>query len=151
MDVADWEEAYVKYADDLVRFAATLVGSDDAEDLVATTFLNVLRSDSTNVTQRRAYLYRSVVNTAQKHHRTERRRERREALTAVSGAHEGDETEPGVHRALLGLSRQQRAVVHLTYWEDLAPSAVGERLGVSEGTVRKQLARARRALRESLE
>jgi len=46
---------------------------------------------------------------------------------------------------------QQRAVIHLTYWEDLTPSVVATRLGVSEGTVRRQLARARDRLRKVLD
>ncbi len=53
--------------------------------------------------------------------------------------------------ALRSLSVQQRAVVHLTYWEDLTPAAVAERLGVSDGTVRRQLARGRDRLRKVLD
>ena len=56
------------------------------------------------------------------------------------------------HRALAQLSEQQRAVVYLTYWEDLAS---GRRSpvcsSVSDGTVRKQLARARDQLRRILD
>ena len=53
--------------------------------------------------------------------------------------------------ALRSLSVQQRAVVHLTYWEDLTPAVVAERLGVSDGTVRRQLAHARDRLRKVLD
>lgn len=48
-----------------------------------------------------------------------------------------------VHRALAHLTPQQRAVIFLAYWEDLAPPQIAATLAVSEGTVRKQLARAR--------
>ena len=54
-------------------------------------------------------------------------------------------------RALAGLSPQQRAVVYLTYWDDLTPAQVAALLGVSEGSVRKQLARAREQLRRVLD
>ena len=54
-------------------------------------------------------------------------------------------------RALANLSPQQRAVVYLTYWEDLTPAQIAELLEVSEGTVRKQLARAREQLRRILQ
>jgi len=57
---------------------------------------------------------------------------------------------PEVARAVAHLSPQQRAVVFLTYWDDLDTSAVASLLGVSEGTVRKQLARARSQLRKVL-
>ncbi|MGI8516877.1 MAG: RNA polymerase sigma factor [Acidimicrobiia bacterium] len=57
---------------------------------------------------------------------------------------------PEVARAVSALSTQQRAVVFLTYWDDLDVEAVAELLGVTAGTVRKQLARARAHLREVL-
>jgi RNA polymerase sigma-70 factor (ECF subfamily) len=60
------------------------------------------------------------------------------------------ELEPEVSAAVAGLSPQQRAVVFLTYWDDLDPRSVGALLGVGEGTVRKQLNRARARLREVL-
>ena len=63
----------------------------------------------------------------------------------------GPEGADEVLASLAALSPQQRAVVHLTYWEDLTPHAVAARLGVSDGTVRRQLARARKRLREVLD
>ena len=48
------------------------------------------------------------------------------------------------------LSVQQRAVTYLTYWHDWSVSQVAEALGVGEGTVRRQLARARTRLRGAL-
>jgi RNA polymerase sigma factor (sigma-70 family) len=48
------------------------------------------------------------------------------------------------------LSVQQRAAVYLTYWEDLAPHVVADRMGVSIGTVKRHLARARKRLGELL-
>jgi RNA polymerase sigma factor (sigma-70 family) len=55
-----------------------------------------------------------------------------------------------VAAALDLLPLQQRAVVVLTYWLDLDPASVAQVLGVSDGTVRKQLARARARLKEAL-
>jgi RNA polymerase sigma factor (sigma-70 family) len=49
------------------------------------------------------------------------------------------------------LSLRQRAVVFLTYWEDLGPASVAELLGISEGAVRRHLARARARLKEVLD
>ena len=61
------------------------------------------------------------------------------------------DTRPDVIQAVIGLSPQQRACVYLTYWEDLAPNAVAELLGIGEGTVKSYLARARARLREILD
>lgn len=52
--------------------------------------------------------------------------------------------------ALGELSPQQRSVVYLAYWEDLSVADIAGTLEVSEGTVRRQLARARDRLRKVL-
>jgi RNA polymerase sigma factor (sigma-70 family) len=49
------------------------------------------------------------------------------------------------------LGVRQRAVIVLTYWADLEPAAIADWLGVSEGSVRSHLARARANLREVLD
>ena len=53
-------------------------------------------------------------------------------------------------RAVAALSVRQRAVIVLTYWLDLHPAGIAGLLGVSEGAVRRHLARARAHLREVL-
>ena len=45
------------------------------------------------------------------------------------------------------LSPRQRAAVVLTYWDDLPPDETAEILEMSEGSVKKHLARARSKLR----
>jgi DNA-directed RNA polymerase specialized sigma24 family protein len=42
-------------------------------------------------------------------------------------------------------------VIFLTYWEDQSPAQIAALLAVSEGAVRKQLARARDHLRRILD
>ena len=63
---------------------------------------------------------------------------------------EGVERDDEVMEALAALTVQQRAVVVLTYWADLAPADAAQLLGVSTGSVKKQLSRARRKLRGAL-
>ena len=57
---------------------------------------------------------------------------------------------PEILDAVHLLSVQQRAVIVLTYWDDLKPASIAELLGVSEGSVKRQLARARSRLKETL-
>jgi RNA polymerase sigma-70 factor (ECF subfamily) len=142
-------ECYGAHADELVRFAASLVGSSDADDVVSAAVLGVLRARTGHVDDLGAYLYRSVVNAARKHWRTLDRRSRREAIRFDEAVEPAD-PRPEIAAALARLSPQQRAVVHLTYWEDLTPAMVAERLDVGEGTVRRQLARARSKLSVAL-
>ena len=55
-----------------------------------------------------------------------------------------------VLEAVAKLSVRQRAAVMLTYWEDLPAGDVAARLGVSVGSVKRHLARARARLKEQL-
>jgi RNA polymerase sigma factor (sigma-70 family) len=60
------------------------------------------------------------------------------------------EVRPEVLRAVQALSVKQRAVIVLTYWEDLGPSVIAQLMGISEGAVKRHLARARSHLKEEL-
>jgi RNA polymerase sigma-70 factor (ECF subfamily) len=55
-----------------------------------------------------------------------------------------------VLQAVERLSIQQRSAVFLTYWEDLSPEVVAQRMGISTGAVKRHLARARKRLGEML-
>lgn len=145
-------ELYEKYAGELVRFATGLVGPTDAADVVADTFVRVLGSRSwPDVDQQRAYLYRALLNEVRMRHRSTLRRRAREMRAADPEAVYDVEVRPELLEAMSVLSPQQRAAVVLSYWEDLTPSEVGDRLGVSEGSVRRQLARGRAKLRGVLD
>lgn len=142
-------ETYEKYACELVRFATGLVGPTDAADVVADAFVRVLGSGSwPDVDEERAYLYRAVLNEVRMRHRSAMRRRVREINAADREAVPEFEVRPEVLEAMSVLSSRQRAAVVLTYWEDLTPKEVARRLGVSEGSVRRHLARGRAKLRE---
>lgn len=145
---------YRRHAPELIRYATVLVGPDDAADVVSDAVIGAMRSPSWQaVEHRRAYLYRAVLNTSTSLRRSAARRRRREELVAARAplAVAPDESSVDARRALAGLSAQQRAVVFLTYWQDQDPGQIAELMDVSEGTVRKQLARARETLRRTLD
>ncbi len=149
--MTDNEDLYRKHGDELVRFATGLVGPFDAQDVVTDACLRAFRSRNwAAVTNRRAYLYRSVLNQARSHHRSTVRRRIRELATAVPGTFTPTLIDIDVMRAIDKLSVQQRAAVFLTYWEDLTPAEVAARLDISEGSVKRHLARARARLKELL-
>ncbi len=84
------------------------------------------------------------------HHRRNGRRVRREHLVVAGRRPTRTVTEDAPEELLTAfdeLSVQQRAVTYLTYWHDMSVAQVAEALGVSDGTVRRQLARARDRLR----
>lgn len=57
---------------------------------------------------------------------------------------------PAIRAALARLSEQDREVLLLVAWEQLAPAEVAIALGVRQGTVRSRLHRARSQLRQHL-
>ncbi len=151
MVVDDDGEMYRRYADELIRFATALVGPSFAEDVLATAVLNALATARwRSVENKRAYLYRSVVNEAAKVHRGTQRRTRRELQVAGAGSFEPDYVDPDVIAGLSDLSTRQRAVIYLTYWADLRPADVAAVIGSSRRTVERELATARRRLERTL-
>jgi RNA polymerase sigma-70 factor (ECF subfamily) len=145
------EEIYRKHADELVRFATGLVGPFDAQDVVAEACLRAFQSSGwSSVGNPRAYLYRTVLNEARAHHRSTLRRRLRETRTATTTTVELTTPDLDVLEAVAKLSVRQRAAVMLTYWEDLPAGDVAARLGVSVGSVKRHLARARARLKEQL-
>jgi RNA polymerase sigma-70 factor (ECF subfamily) len=151
--VMDNEAVYRHYSEELTRYATGLVGPFDAPDVVTDACLKAFETRKwPNVVDRRAYLYRTVLTVANDQHRRALARQIRELKAA------GPETIPDptadidleVLEAVARLSVQQRAAVFLTYWEDLTPDVVASRMGVSTGTVKRHLARARRRLGEML-
>jgi RNA polymerase sigma factor (sigma-70 family) len=144
-------EIYRKHAEELTRFATGLVGPSNAPDVVSEAVLRCLDSVQwRSVTERRAYLYRSVFNEASRFHRSSRRRRSREERAAQPEAVYQPAVRPEVLVAIGQLSVRQRAVIVLTYWDDLTPSSIAKLLGISEGAVRRHLARGRHRLKEAL-
>lgn len=145
------EEIYRSYAEELTRYATGLVGPFDAADVVSDACLKAFSARSwPDVLNRRAYLYRTVFSVAKDHHRSTLSRRLRELKTATPEAFTPQHIDVDVLEAIERLSMQQRAVVLLTYWADLTPEAVADRMGISTGAVKSHLARARKRLQEWL-
>lgn len=145
-------DAYRRHSMELVRFCSVLVGPDDANDVLSSAMVRLLEREPGGVQDFRAYLYRAVVNQARNFKRAEARRRAREQRVPLDRrSADLPEPYPEVRAAIEELSVRQRAVVYLTYWEDLGDEAVGKHLGIGAGSVRRHLARARRHLRRALD
>ena len=144
---------YLREASDLIRYATALVGPSHAEDAVADAMAKVLPTvDLARLSQPRAYLFRCVLNQVRQDQRRHRSRQRRERLVGMPAAESAPPASALDELGLLsGLSVRERAVVYLTYWEDLPVAGVAEVLGIGDGSVRRYLARARSKLRTRLE
>lgn len=140
----------------LLRTAYLLTGDrGHAEDLVQSSLLAAYRSWSRirEPAATEAYVRRILVR------RTLSWRKRRwrselvtDAVPETLGGQEpaSSETHDSLWPLVLALSERQRAVVVLTYYEDMAEAEVARLLGCSVGTVKSHRARALRALRERL-
>lgn len=146
------EQVYVKYSGELIRFATGLVGPWDAEDVLSGAVLSAMYSKHWPLVKNpRAYLYRSVVNQALQAQRSSASRRLREIRTGSRDEWDEANLHPEVLEVVRGLSVRQRAVIVLTYWNDLEPSRIASLLGISEGAVKRHLARARTHLRNRLQ
>jgi len=144
---------YARHALALTRFASGLVGPSDAPDVVSEAMASLMVSHAwSKAVNHRALMYQAVLYQAKTFRRARYRRLRREHRAALWDVGGPADVDPDLASTVMAaLSPQQRAVVFLTYWEDLEARSVADLLGVSEGTVRKQLGRARIRLREVLQ
>lgn len=143
-------EIYARHADELIRFATGMVGPSDAADVVSSAVLHSISSSNwRDVSNHRAYLYRAVANEANSQYRSAMRRRAREVRT-VERPTDQPEVRPEVLDAVGRLSPRQRAVIYLTFWEDLDEAGIAERLGISPGSVRRHLFRGKEKLRRLL-
>ncbi len=150
MDSRD-EEIYRNHADELIRFATTLVGTGSAEDVFSGAILKAMTSHSwQTVTEHRAYLFRAVFNEALGTKRSDRRRGLRETTAAphedVETAHDCVEVADAMSR----LSVQQRSVLYLAYWLDLTVEEIARTLTLSRRSTERALTTARSQLEEQL-
>lgn len=144
----DVEAEYRQHVDAMLHFATVLVGPTDAADVVSDVVTATLaRGSLAGVIDVRAYWLRAVANTAASQLRSRRRRTDRERRTAPRDVDAMDLTPDAARAMLAHLTVQQRAIVYLSYWHDWDPPHIAQALDVSEGTVRKQLARSRARLR----
>ena len=149
---------YVTHFDALLAYAVRRVAQpEDAADVVADAFLVAWRRihDLPDGDEARLWMFGVARKVLANQHRSGRRRDRlghrlRQQLDqAVTVDHAGEVAGlVAVRAALNRLSELDREVLALTVWEELAPSEIGEVLGVSAQTVRTRLSRARVRLRE---
>jgi RNA polymerase sigma-70 factor (ECF subfamily) len=151
VEIADGE-IYRKHADELTRFATGLVGPSNAPDVVSEAVLRCMFSKRwPKVIDARAYLFRSVYNEAVRFHQSSNRRRSREERAALHESVDPPDLRPEVLSAVTRLSMRQTAVIALTYWDDLDPSTIASLLEISDGSVRRHLARGRSRLKEVLD
>ena len=137
----------------LCRLATLLVGDRHrGEEIVMEAFLQTFTSwrRLRDQSAAPAYLRRAVVNIARSHLRRRIVEWRANARSHSAEQTRDDPTEPRhldpVLEAVRALPSRQRAAVVLRYYLDLSEAEIAATLGCSAGTVKSQLAKARKTL-----
>ena len=144
----DWERLVTENENRLYRTALAILGDPhEAEDAVQDTFVRYLEKAPQNLEHPGAWLTRVLVNGCKSRLRLAWRRVAPlpETLPAP-GPEERVELEE-----LFSLPPEDRAVIHLHYYEGYSTGEIAQMLGCQPGTVRSRLSRAREKLRKLLQ
>jgi RNA polymerase sigma factor (sigma-70 family) len=161
---ADFEAAFRQHFVLVYRFLSRRVGQALAEDLAADVFATAYRRRSTYDPARgslRSWLYGIATNVLRDHRRAEQRLleldSRGDRVTeSTDFSARSDERVivealvPTLASALAKLSADQRDVLLLFAWAELSHEEIAAAMGISRGTARSRLSRARAALRVQL-
>ena len=144
----DDETIYRENRDDLIRYAAVLMGPTSAEDAVSTVVLRVLaRRRLVDLEDARPYLFRAVLNEC----RTRLDRDRHHLTLVDIDRSQSIHVQPEVLAAVLALPVRQRAATYLVYWVGTSMAETARLMGIRPGTVKRYLYLARRTLKGVLD
>jgi RNA polymerase sigma factor (sigma-70 family) len=153
-----------RYGDRIHAYVARRLGTQVADDTLGETFLAAFRRRETYDTNQQIalpWLYGIATNLIARHRRGEERYLRALRRTGVDPLPEpladtvvnrvaAQEHERMLAGALASLSADERNVLLLLAWGDLAYEEIAQALSVPIGTVRSRLHRARRKVQEEL-
>jgi RNA polymerase sigma factor (sigma-70 family) len=144
----DEAEIWLACKDDLVRYAAVLLGPRDAEDVVSTVVVRVLSARRLgDLDDARRYLFRAVLNEC----RTRAVRRREVDVFVDRPEPPPADPQPEVLEAVMRLPVAQRAATFLVYWADLSVAETALLMGTRPGTVKRYLHLARTKLKGVLD
>ena len=144
------EELVARHENTLLRAALAILGDvQEAEDAVQETYLRYLekRPELRDENHEKAWLLKVTANLCKSVLR-QRGRHPTVELLDVYPAPDSDSRE--LVEAVLALPANQRAAVHLFYYEGYSTDEIAAILGQRPGTVRSHLSRGREALRRKL-
>jgi RNA polymerase sigma-70 factor (ECF subfamily) len=153
----DLEVLFRQHASLVYRTARALTGSpEEAEDIVQTVFLRVLRGDAGALRKNpKAYLYRAAVNLSLDVLRAKRRRpiirdvgDLESAAPAAAGF--GTDAYHQLEEALAQLDPPSVEILTLRYVHGYNDAEIAQMLGVSRGAMAGRLFRLRRRLKTLL-
>jgi RNA polymerase sigma-70 factor (ECF subfamily) len=161
----EFEALFERHATIVLRYLQLRVGYGSAEELMAETFVRAFDARARFDLRRASalpWLYGIASNLIRMHFRTKERRLRSYRAAAGLEIQPGDLTDESVERlyaselapaitaALAALPAAHSDVLLLHAYAELSHDEIAEALGISSGSVRKRLHRARRFMGERL-
>ena len=144
------ETLICRYEHTLLRAALAILGEPyEAEDAVQETFLRYLEKcpEFRDEDHEKAWLLTVCANDC----KSRLRRQKRRPTVELLDIYPAPQQESGeVAEAVFALPANQRAAVHLFYYEGYSTEEIARILGQRPGTVRSHLSRARETLRQTL-
>jgi RNA polymerase sigma factor (sigma-70 family) len=136
----------------VLAYARRRVGADEADDVLAETFLVAWRRRRDLPGDALPWLYAVAGNVIRNRLRAERRRDALQARMASAAPSAGDDPapDPKLGEALARLKAIDREALLLTAWEDLEPERAARAAGCSRATFHVRLHRARARLAQAL-
>ena len=144
----DWEALVTDHEQALYRAALAILGDpQEAEDAVQDAFLKFLEKAPEDLEHPGAWLMRVLVNGCKSRLRLSWRRVG--SLPDTLPAPQEEEREE--LEELYALAPEDRAVIHLHYYQGYSTGEIAQLLGQRPGTIRARLFRARGRLKQLLE
>lgn len=153
----EFERLYREHATFVYRTAFRITrNAEEAEDILQTIFLRLLRRESSPDLQKhpRAYLYRAAVNAALDTIESRRNRSETadvrgiEAILHSPDSSAKEKLHEQLHKAIAELSPGSAEVLILRYMHNYSDAAIAKMLGKSRGVVAVTLYRARARLKK---
>jgi len=144
-------EVVERYFDMIYKLAVSQTKSkESADDVVQEVFLRFLKSDKDFESDEhiKAWLIRVTINCS---HNVFSNSWTQKTVPLTEDIPFDTEEKGDVYYAVLELPQKYRAVIHLFYYEDMSVEEIARALGSNGSTVKSQLSRGRKMLREKLE
>ncbi len=147
----DKRDIVEKYFDMIYKLALSQTKSRDlADDVVQEVFLRFLKSDKDFQSDEhiKAWLIRVTINCS---HNVFSNSWAQKTAPLTEDIVFDTEEKGDVYYAVLELPQKYRAVIHLFYYEDMSVEEIAKALGSNSSTVKSQLSRGRKMLKNMLE
>ena len=145
------EEIVKRYEDKLFRTAIAMMGGKaEAEDIVQDAFIKLFEKNPNfeSAEHETAWLIKVTVNLCKSRLRSHWWKKTVPLLDDYPAETGGQQD---IMETVLSLPSKYRIVIHLFYYEGYSTKEIAELTGLGESTVRQQLTRARRMLKDYLE